>query len=128
MNAESQARMNAWNARMAEKHAAERAAREAKEAENARLIARRRAARLEREAEEAAKIAQSAPVAEPINRSERPATEPQKSYLRRLGVSITDLTEPNLTFARASALIDAVRGDYLESIGGCYAGTVDAHD
>ena len=127
-SAEAQAKMDEFNAQVAAKQAAARAERETAEAAREAMIARRRAARLEREAEEAAEIAKAAPVAQPVNRGERPATDAQRSYLRRLGVSITDLSEPNLTVARASELIDAAKNESLESFGGHWAGSFDARD
>lgn len=123
---EAQAKLDAFNARMAAERDAKQAARQAEEAWQQALIESKRADRLAREAAEAARIT---PVAEQsVEPSNRPATDRQLWYLRKLGVSITDLTEPNLTVGRASELISAARGEYLESIGGHYAGTVDAHD
>ena len=106
--------------------------RQEREAVRAQMVAERRAYCAERDAaeaaERAAEIATTQSVVTPENRRNRPATDAQRSYLRRLGVSITDQTEPNLTVARASELIDAAKNECLESIGGHYAGTVDAHD
>lgn len=119
---ESQAKLDAFNARMDAERDAKLAARQAEEAWQQALIESKRAAREMREREQAATV--SAPESGP----DRPATDRQLWYLRKLGVSITDLTEPHLTVARASDLITAAKNYSLESIGGCWAGTVDAHD
>jgi regulator of protease activity HflC (stomatin/prohibitin superfamily) len=129
MSPEAQARLDAFNARMAAERDAKLAAQQAEEAWQQALVESKRADRLAREAEQAAEAARITPVAEQsVEPSNRPATDRQLWYLRKLGVSITDLTEPHLTVARASELISAAKGEYLESIGGCYTGTVDAHD
>jgi multidrug efflux pump subunit AcrA (membrane-fusion protein) len=122
MSPEAQARLDAFNAKAIAERDAKLAARQAEEAWQQALVESKRADRLAREAEQAATT--NAPEGGP----DRPATDRQLWYLRKLGVSITDLTEPNLTVARASELISAAKGEYLESIGGRYAGTVDAHD